>query len=297
MHALSKHLYNISNITAWEVVYWRSLSLVVCNAAAAQVDRSSVLEVPKRLGKVLLWRALTGIVGMTCLFLQIKVMSFSKATSIFFIYPVFAMITGYLVLNEKITQYDIISSVLSFTEVIHCFYFYTYYSLLIVIVFDPHSSKKINSTQTEMVWAPVVPVLAALFCVFSDICTRALGSAIHSTVSPVYFGLGDCIASSLLIQLNYYIAGTMIHYTPEIILYLLLISASGFIAQWLHTKAFQLEKAGRVAAITYLQVVKACFIDVLLFEIPIRGLQLVGVVLVVTSGTGLMALKGFNIIK
>jgi hypothetical protein len=47
MNGLSKYLYNISNITAWEIVYWRSLALVIYNVITAQLSGSSTLAIPK----------------------------------------------------------------------------------------------------------------------------------------------------------------------------------------------------------------------------------------------------------
>eukprot|EP00826_Nyctotherus_ovalis_P053742 TRINITY_DN7010_c0_g1_i13.p1 TRINITY_DN7010_c0_g1~~TRINITY_DN7010_c0_g1_i13.p1 ORF type:complete len:338 (-),score=48.25 TRINITY_DN7010_c0_g1_i13:154-1167(-) len=284
MNGFSKHLYNTSNITTWEIVYWRSLALVLCNLLTAQFSGSTVFAIPKKISKALLWRVITGFIGMAFLFLQTKVMSFSKATSIFFIYPGFTMIFAYLIMNEKITRYDIISCILSFCGVI-------------VIVFDPNGSKKINETEVEAVWAPIVPFLASIFCALGDVFTRVLGSDIHPALPPAYFGIGGCICAPVLIQLNYYLRNAITNYNSEIILCLFLIGASGFLGQLLLTKAFQLEKAGRIAVISYLQMVNACVIDITVFHIPLRGLQYFGIFLVLVSGGGLMVLKGFDIIK
>jgi len=284
MNGIVKHLYNTSNITSWEIVYWRSLGLVVYNVITAQLSGSSTLAIPRNLSWTLLWRILSGIVGMTFLFLQTKVMSFSKATAIFFIYPGFAMFFAYLIMNERITRYDIISSLISFCGVI-------------VIVFDPNDPKKINDSEIEAVWAPLVPIIASIFCSLTDVYTRALGSDVHPATPPAYFGLGNCLASPLLIQLNYYLRNAMTNYTLDIVLCLFLLGLAGFIGQLLLTKAFQLEKAGRIGVISYLQLVNACLIDITLFKIPIRGLQLFGIFLIIASGGGLMVLKGFDIIK
>lgn len=284
MHGSCKHLYNISNITAWEIVYWRSLALVICNTITAQIDGDSILRIPTNLSWTLLWKVLSGILGLLFVFFETKVMSFSKATAIFYVYPAFAMIFAYYILNERITRYDIISSIVSFIGVI-------------VIVFDPNASKKINDVEVEPIWAPAIPILAAFFCALTDVYTRALGTSVHCTVSPGYFGLGGSLAMPILAFGTFSGNNTITVYSTETIIYLVIISLSGFIGQLLLTKAFQLEKAGRIATITYVQVVNACIIDIIIFHIPIAGMQYFGIFLIIASGGGLMALKGFDIIK
>jgi len=151
MHATGKHLYNTTNITPWEVVYWRSLGLIICNGLTAYFTGNSIIDVPRKFGWVMFWRVITGILGALFIFAQTKVLSFSKANTLFFTYPSFAMFFAYWMLGERITKYDIISSICSFFGVI-------------AIAFDPNASKKINDVEFEPFYAPAVPILAAIFC-------------------------------------------------------------------------------------------------------------------------------------
>ena len=63
-------------------------------------------------------------------------MSFSKSTAISFVYPAFTMLFAYLITNEQITRYEVISCAVPFMGVI-------------VIVFDPNGGKKINDMVEE----------------------------------------------------------------------------------------------------------------------------------------------------
>ena len=283
MNGFCKQLYNTSNVTAWEIIYWRSLALVIFNAIIAQVDGSSMLVVPKKLGWSLFWKVLSGIVCVIFMFYQTKVMSFSKSTAIYFVYPAFTMLFAYLIMNEQITRYDVISCAVSFIGVI-------------VIVFDPNGSKKINDVEEEPIWAPIIPILGAAFCAVTDVYTRVLGTDVHCTVSPGYFGLGGLFIFGIALG-DFSSTNTTTHYNTETIINLFVVSISGFVSQILLTIAFQFEKAGRIAILSYLQVVNACLIDIFIFKIPITVLQYFGIILIVSSGGGLMILKGLEIIK
>ena len=284
MNALTKELYNSTNITPWELIYWRSLSLVVFNVITAQINDGSIMIIPRKFCFPLFLRVISGTVGIFFIFYQTKVMNFSKATAIFFIYPAFAMMFAYLLLKERITRYDIISSILSFIGVI-------------VIVFDPNATKKVNDVEEEPIWAPIIPILASIFCAIADVYTRVLGSNVSCTVSPGYFGLGAALLSFILAQVNFSSTNIITNHNSKAVLYIIIISISGFLGQLLLTKAFQLEKAGRIAVLSYLQVVNACLIDIFIFRIPICGMQYFGIFIIVSSGGGLMMLKGFDIIK
>ena len=283
MHGSCKYLYNTSNITAWEIVYWRSLGLIFCNAFTAYFSGASIIGIPRKFGWILLWRVITGVLGMLLIFYQTKVMSFSKATTLFYTYPTFTMIFAYMILNERITKCDIISSIFSFFGVI-------------AIVFDPSSSKKINDIEYEPTYAPLIPLLASVFCSATDVYTRALGKDVHYTVSPAFFGIGCAAFAPILMQMTFSAKNELTNYDANCIIYVIVVATSGFVGQMLLTQAFQIEKAGRLAVISYVQVVNACLIDIIIFKIPIYGYQYLGMFLIVSSGATLMILKGCELI-
>ncbi|MDR3547516.1 MAG: DMT family transporter [Candidatus Pacebacteria bacterium] len=283
MHASAKQLYNISSINPWEVIYWRSIVLVLGNVLVAWSLGKSAIVIPRKLSFIVWMRVITGVLGMYFLFYQTKVMSFSKATTIFFTYPAFAMSFAYLVMGERITRYDIITAMVSFVGVIS-------------IVFDPSADHMLNHKEHELWYAPIYPILAAIFCAMTDVYTRALGSDVHYTVSPTLFG-GSCgIVAPLFIGLNFESTGTVTPYTPSCIFYLTLMAVPGLIGQLLLTRAFQLEKAGRLAVVSYVQVVNACLIDITIFGMSMHLFEYLGVFLIVGSNVTLMILKGCDII-
>jgi len=130
----------------------------------------------------------------------------------------------------------------------------------------------------------------------TDVYTRQLGLNVHYTVSPAFFGIGNAYVAPILFLITFSFRETLTNYDTGCILLVILLTSTGFIGQVFLTMAFQLEKAGRIAVITYIQVVNACLADLFVFHMPIYLFQFLGMILIVCSGSTLMLLKACEII-
>ncbi len=287
-HALTKYIYNSSTLSPWELIYWRSLILFLFNLAILHFstrdsEGATLLAVPRKFSCVLLLRVITGVLSNFLTFLQTKVMNISRAVALFFTYPSFTMIFAWLMLGEHVSAFDSLGCAFSFAGV-----------LLVVLESDTTGS----DFKGEKWFAPLIPLGSAVFIAFSNVWGRALGRDVHFAVSPALFGVGCAVVSPALYSTGLFGAVGAVHrHSAGEFGVIALIGLAEALGQTLMAKALQIEKAGRVAAVAYTQVVNACLIDLLIFKVQILGLEWAGIAAVVGSNGLILALKLCGIIS
>jgi len=129
--------------------------------------------------------------------------------------------------------------------------------------------------EIEKWWAPIVPLMAAILGALADVQQRFLGKDIHFTIPPLYLGLTCGIATHCyflenLIWEHFDLFKYGTYYSNNIYLYIWIC------CQMLFTIAFQIEKAGRLSAISYISIVFAWFIDFLVLILKEASTILLG---------------------
>jgi len=120
---------------------------------------------------------------------------------------------------------------------------------------------------------------------------RKLGTEIHSSVNPLWFGVFSVIACYIgMVALSDPIVE---EFTWEAIGILMAVGFFGWIAQEGVSKAMQVEKAGRAAPLNYLQVVIAWVADVFLFDMRVKWTAVLGTVCIVLFTLLSTIQKGF----
>jgi drug/metabolite transporter (DMT)-like permease len=127
---------------------------------------------------------------------------------------------------------------------------------------------------------------------FALLCMRIMRNNIHYSISPFWFASGCCFCSPIvhMVQLNssWYDENNMLILNKETTVYdtktILLITAasvSSFFGQIFASRAFQLEKAARISAINYLQIVVAFIWDIFYFKSNFEWTDILGCVLII----------------
>lgn len=128
--------------------------------------------------------------------------------------------------------------------------------------------------------------------------TRKLGKKVHFLVPPFYQAIFSAFIAPLLmiVFLRYRTAHTT-HYGVYEILMIIAISVCMFIAQIFSTKAYQNDKAGRVAPVNQLQIIFNWILDFAILGTRPTPSELVGGLLIIGSNLIISVLRCFNIIK
>ena len=136
----------------------------------------------------------------------------------------------------------------------------------------------------------------------ANITKRLMKTGIHYSVSPFWFASG-CTFWSPIAHIVYTqrrpptepLIGHKYDITAIILIFL--CSITTFFGQILQSKAFQLNKANRIATLTYLQIVIMFLWDIIFFKAHLRitdiigSVMIVGVIFVITLG------RAFEIIQ
>ena len=169
----------------------------------------------------------------------------TKANLIFNINPLVIAITGYLILNEKITKINVLALIGAFAG---------------MILFNIHKNETKN--VSDLYYFGIGMVTWTCFCFTAvTILTRILNRKNHYALSTLYFGITTTLESLtlLLIQLTF---GIGFFHFPDYTLYdFTLFFLSGVINYLGHITrsiALKYEEATYIAPFSYLQVV--CFL-------------------------------------
>lgn len=100
----------------------------------------------------------------------------------------------------------------------------------------------------------------------------------------------------MILFLRYRTAHTT-HYGIYEIVMIILISICMFISQIFQTKAYQTDKAGRVAPVNQLQIIFNWILDFAVLSTRPSSNELVGGLLIIGSNLVISVLRCFNIIK
>ena len=111
-------LYRYSNITVYEIVYWKSLFMNIANLILAFYCGVSVIDLPRDCRVLAILRAFFGGVALCCTFASIQYISISKANILYFTAPLYIPFLARYFLNEPISHIDIIALACGFAGII-----------------------------------------------------------------------------------------------------------------------------------------------------------------------------------
>ena len=277
----TKLMYLGTNITPFEAIYFRGFSMVIFNIIYAYFIGLDILSVPSDL-QVIMWiRTIIGTMGITFNFVANKILPISIANTLFFLYPLITSLGGYVLLGEKMSKLEMAGMFVSFVGVI-----------LVV----RYSQQKTDDNEEIPFIYYIPPLLSSLTATGVYLLTRLMGKRVHFLVNPTWFGV---VQSTLItpIWMGIRSSNESWDITTNGLFSLLLICIGGWLGQVFMNKSLQLEKAGRVAAIGYIQIPILFFCDVFYFKVEISWPVILGSILIILCSFIVSLLRMLNMIQ
>jgi drug/metabolite transporter (DMT)-like permease len=228
------------NIPVLEIVAVRAIVSLLLSYIDVKRKKISIWGINKSL---LLARGAVGSIALMCVYFAVSTLPLAEATLLQYTYPAFTAVLALLFLKEKIQFATII-----------CISF----SILGLIIM------MLPNLNTDAALLPTISVTAALIGAFLSaiayILVRKLSQVEDTSVIIFYFPL-IALPSSLILLGNDFII-------PDSKSLVLLIAIGIFtqIGQIGLTKAMAVETAGKAAAYSYVQVIFAIVLGIILFD-------------------------------
>ena len=229
-------------------------------------------------------RSILAFLGSTGFYLALQYTDLSKATALYWTNPMMTAVVAYLVLNESLPFIDWIAILVSFAG--------------ILVIQNPWAKGYAENRSYEETVGSLAAIGGALFYAIAQMQTRKLGKKVHFLVPPFYQAIFSAFISPLLmiLFLRYRTAHTT-HYGWYEVSMIILISICIFIAQVFTTKAFQNDKAGRIAPVSQLQIIFNWAIDFALIGTQPNTNELIGGGMIIGSNFLISLLRCFDLIK
>ena len=205
--------------------------------------------------KLLLLRAVTGVVSTCIFYFTLKWMPFGAAVSLKYLSPIFAAIFAIFLVNEKMRPIQ--------------WFFFTL-SLVGIFLLKGFDSR---IEVLPLILALVAAVIGGISFTF----IRQIGSKDHSMVIVNYYMFVTAVSMGLL-SIPFWT-----NPSAQDWLALVVLSITGFIGQILMTKAMQLEAVNRMAPLKYMELVYALLIGLFWFGESYVFLSFLGIVLIISG--------------
>lgn len=249
MNIVAKYL---TSFNVYQIVFLRSIGTLVFTIPFLLKHKISVLGNNK---KLLLTRAVLGVLSLTLFFQSLYYLKVGLAVSLRYVSPIFALLFASMILKERIRTPQVFFIVLSFIGV------------LIIKNFGG----EVNSLGLLYV------LLSAFFLGLIFVVIRKIGPTEHPMVIINYFMVATFIFGGFM---------SIFHWrNPNLLEWILFLSIGilGFLGQFFMTKAFQHSETNLIAPLKYMEVVFSILFGFLFFGDSYTHLTLLGVGLILTG--------------
>ena len=284
MAFLLKVLYLNTAISTYEFTYFQSLVMVLLNFASFKTYGKDHLLVRDDMRTTLVVRSIFAFIGATGFYLALQYTELSKATALYWTNPMMTAVLAYFVLNETLNFVDWLAIFVSFFG---------------ILVIQSPWEKEVAANRTFYDYVgTIAAIVGAFFFAIAQMQTRKLGKKVHFLVPPFYQSIFTAFVSPviMIIVLRYRQGDTSFYGWYEALL-IILISICLFTAQVFQTKAFQNDKAGRVAPVMQLQIIFNWILDFVVIGTRPMPNEIVGGLLIIGSNLLVSALRACNLIK
>jgi len=278
MNFFSKLMYENSQITPFEAIYFRGLTMFLFGYIYSFYLKVDVMQIPAPVAFSLWIRTIFGTAGICLNFIGNKVLPLSVSTSLFYIYPLNTSLGAYLFLKEKMNKLEILGLFSSFIGV------------LMVINFSRNSDLK--SSMEIPIYYYLFPIIGSFTTTVVHLVTRKMGLDIHYLINPTWYGFVQCYTVT---PIWLFIRSSTFSYWDiklHTLISVFMMCICSWLAQMFMTRALQIEKAGRVAAVGYLQIPLMFISDLWYFKLELNWQIALGSFLIVGCNfiTGLLRL-------
>lgn len=242
----------LKSIHTFEITFFRSAITSICCLAYLFYYRLPVIGNHQ---KLLVLRAILGIISMTSFFLTLQLMPFGASVSLKYLSPIFAAIFAIFLLKEKIKPIQWV------------FFGVAILGVLLLRGFDNRIG----------FWSLIIALTGAFAGGLIYPLIRKIGNSEHPMVIINYFMFLAAILLGVL-MLPYWTFPS-----PREWGFLGIVGISGFAAQVYMTKAFQAEEVSLIAPLKYLEVVYALLIGLIWYGETYSFWSFIGIVLIVLA--------------
>ncbi|KAF8259030.1 hypothetical protein EI94DRAFT_1669212 [Lactarius quietus] len=230
---------------------------------------------PKGVRTLLVFRGLSGFIGVAGLYFSLQYLSLSDATVLTFLAPILTGFSGAVFLKEPLFLRELLAGLCSFAGVI-----------LIARPQFLFGSLKMFSTPSEVtptqrMFSVVVALVGVVGATGAYTTLRSIGKRAHVLHSMMSYS-SQCVLASTI--------GMILFKQPLVIptriswlVLLFLIGIFGFISQIFLTMGLQRETAGRGTLAMYSSIVFAVIFEFLVFHTTPPALSIIGALIIVSS--------------
>lgn len=291
-----------ARIREYELVYWKSLTMLPMNYLYARSHGVFVTDVPPKYRKIIITRALVGFFGVGGFWFALEFLPVSIAATIAALGTMFTTLFAYLFLKESITKVDIFSFVLCFLGVLII-------NMPALAAESQNAEEKRERTVQDYIFGSLLALSCALATGVIQCCMRYMNQGIHYCISPFWFASGCTFMSPL-----FYVLAHKLHwkepspaemaesqmpavYDWVVILLIGVVSVITFLGQVFMSRAFQLEKSSIIATFNYTGTVIGFIIDIFFFKVTLHRTDIIGSLLIISVLLTIAILKAVGAIK
>ena len=270
---VTKQIYIITNISFFDMVYFRCLIPFLLTLIYIVFTGVGMFAIPKDVSSNVFIRIMCWTACVILNFISMKIMSLTKYVVIISTGPMLTSLMGYIMINERLSIYDIISCISSFCGVV-------------LITTNPNSDKANPIVANEPWWGFMSPLASAIIASIGDILQRTFCTKVNHFIVQMWMYISACIVVTFL-SLASHSAGDLNFpsFTVTGVFALILMGAIGVLGITMYMLSLKYEKAGRVAAIGYLQIFFMMLIDTFYYKIHLTMRDITGaLIIMICSG-------------
>lgn len=264
-------------VHAFQVIVVRmGITLICCVTYMIVTGVPNPIIGPKGVRTLLVFRGMSGFVGLCGLYLSLQYLSVADAIVLTFLTPITTAVAGSLLLKEGYSVTQAVAGVFSLLGVI-----------LIArppFLFNPITAANSDgpgTTPAQRLGAVGVAMIGVVGATGAYTSIRAIGKRAHPMHVMTFFSLWCTIMASL---------GMVVFDIPAVYprswrwsLLLLMVGVFGFLAQILLTLGLQRETVSRGSTGVYIQMIFAVVLERLIFGVVPSLLSVLGAMIIVSS--------------
>lgn len=249
---LNLMIRQVDRLPTFELVFFRSIGSVICCLFVLVPKKISLLGNHKGM---LILRGVVGVIAMSLFFKAIQLMPLGTAVSLRYLSPFFAAGLAIVFLKESVRKIQWLFFLIAFVGVV------------MLKGFDTRISTMALS----------IILVSAFFSGAVYVIIRKIGVSEHPVVIIFYFLTIASIVGGLFSVFNWV--------PPKGLEWPLLFSMGiiGFFAQWLMTRALQLETANRIVPLKYTEVIFTLITGWILFGEAQSWVSLLAIMMIIAA--------------
>eukprot|EP00347_Sterkiella_histriomuscorum_P016511 403352903 len=280
---LQKHLFMHSQISPYETFYWAAILMIIMKLSVMFYLKVDPIFVKKEHRLTIILRGVIGVSSNTFSITSLLFIPLTKSSMIYWTLPIFTAIFARVFLNEKLTKYDWIATILAFVG--------------ILVMQNPFATNLQSEDSVYDVIGTVLCIFGAITGGITMVCIRKMGKDVHYLQSPLFFSLTNLMLCPIFQGLRLTVRPYLNVYSQYDVMMIVLVAIFQFCNLIFATLAYQFEKAGRVSPIAYSQIILVSILDVLYLGTRLKVNQIIGGIIIVCSNLTISILKCAEVIK